>query len=170
MFLRNAILLALFGRSAIRVALFPLLSMTVVAAYFAFRRRESEIDKEDPELHLASPVSLKKVSTFGVLFLGIQVLGTLAVRWLGNSGVVLVSVLGGAISSAITTVAAANLLSHSRITALQAATATVLTSITSTGMNLPIVRRLIKIKSWLWYVSGSTCLSLVAHQTGCLIR
>jgi len=32
------------------------------------------------------PVSLKKVTNFGVLFLAIQIVGTLAVRWFGNSG------------------------------------------------------------------------------------
>jgi uncharacterized membrane protein (DUF4010 family) len=138
MFLRNVILLGLFGRSAVRFAALPLLVMTIVAAYFAFRHRDVDGDAKELELHLASPVSLRKVSTFGILFLAIQIVGTLAVRWLGNSGFFLVSIVGGFISSASTTAAAANLLVHGRVNALQAGTATVLTSIASTGMNLPI--------------------------------
>ena len=146
MFLRNAILLGIFGRSAVRFAIFPLLSMTVVAGYFAFRRMEPVSDSQELELHLASPVSLSKVANFGGLFLTIQILGTLAVRWLGNSGVLLVSVIGGTISSASTTAAVANLVTDGSVSALQAAIATVLTSIASTGMNLPIVSRQIRDK------------------------
>jgi uncharacterized membrane protein (DUF4010 family) len=68
------------------------------------------------------------------------------VRWLGNSGVLLVSVIGGTVSSASTTAAAANLLTHGNVSAQQADIATVLTSIASTTMNLPIVKRQIKVK------------------------
>jgi uncharacterized membrane protein (DUF4010 family) len=146
MFLRNAILLALFGKAAIRFAVIPLLSMTIIAAYFAFRNREMEAEPKELELQLASPISLKKVINFGLLFLAIQIVGTLAVRWLGNSGVLVLSLVGGAVSSASTTAAAANLLTHGSITPLQAGTATVLTSIASTAMNLPIVNRHIKVK------------------------
>jgi uncharacterized membrane protein (DUF4010 family) len=146
MFLRNAVLLGIFGHSAVRFALLPLVSMMLVAAYFAFRRREVDVNPEELELHLASPVSLRKVLNFGLLFLAIQILGTLAVRWLGNSGVLLVSVIGGAVSSASTTAATANLVTHGGITGLQAGTATVLTSIASTGMNLPIVIRQIRVE------------------------
>ena len=146
MFLRNAVLLGLFGRPAVRFAAFPLFAMMLVAVYFAFRHREVETDQEGLELHLASPVSLKKVANFGLLFLAIQIIGTLAVRWLGNSGVQLVSVIGGTVSSASTTAAAASLLTNGSITALQAATATVLASIASTAMNLPIIKRQIKEK------------------------
>jgi uncharacterized membrane protein (DUF4010 family) len=147
MFLRNAILLGLFGRAAIRDAVLPLISMALVASYFSFRHREFTADPEKLELHLDSPVSLKKVTSFGLIFLTVQIVGTLVIRWLGNSGVLLVSLIGGAVSSASTTAASANLLTRGGITALQAATATVLTSIASTAMNLPIVIRQIKAKA-----------------------
>ena len=45
-----------------------------------------------------------------------------------------------------TTAAAANLLNHGSITPLQAGSATVLTSIASKAMHLPIVKRHIKVK------------------------
>jgi uncharacterized membrane protein (DUF4010 family) len=147
MFLRNAVLLALFGQAALRFAVLPLLAMALVAGYFSVRHREQDADPKELELHLDSPVSLKKVITFGLIFLSVQVIGTLVIRWMGNSGVLLVSLIGGAVSSASTTAASANLLTRQSITALQAATATVLTSIASTAMNLPLVAREIRVKS-----------------------
>jgi uncharacterized membrane protein (DUF4010 family) len=147
MFARNLILLGLFARSAVKFAILPLLLMTLVAIYFAFRDRKSDADAGDLELHLASPVSLKKVLSFGFVFLIIQIFGTAAARWLGNSGVLLVSVVGGLVSSASTTAAAANMTTHGRITPLQAGIAVVLTSIASTAMNLPIIRRHVKERS-----------------------
>jgi uncharacterized membrane protein (DUF4010 family) len=146
MFFRNVILLAVFARSAVRFAALPLLSMMLVTVYFAYRRREVEASAEELELHLASPISFRRVLNFGLLFVAIQMVGTLAVRWMGNDGIFLVSVVGGTVSSASTTAAAANLVTHGSVTALQGAMATVLTSIASTAMNLPIVRRQIKDK------------------------
>ena len=146
MFFRNAVLLGLFGRSAVRFAVLPLLGMMAVATYFAFRHRQMDANPKEVELHLASPVSLKRVISFGFLFIAIQIAGTLAVRWLGNSGVLLVSVIGGTVSSASTTAAAANLLTHGNVSAQQAGIATILTSIASTTMKLPIVKRQIKVK------------------------
>jgi uncharacterized membrane protein (DUF4010 family) len=73
-----------------------------------------------------------------------------------------VSVIGGAISSASTTAAAANLLSHGNISALQAGSATVLTSIASTAMNLPIVKREIKVKGVMREIVLATTLQGVA--------
>jgi len=165
MFLRNAILLVLLGRAAVRFAVLPLLAMMGIAAYFAFRHREIEADPRELELHLASPVSLKKVANFGLLFLAIQIVGTLAVRWLGDSGVLLISVIGGTVSSASTTAAAANLLAEGNITALQVGTATVLTSIASTAMNLPIVRRHIAVKSIMREIVVATVLQAIAGIT-----
>ena len=147
MFLRNALLLAVFGREALRFAALPLLAMAVVAGYFSVRHREAEADPEKLELHLDSPVSLRKVSSFGAIFLLVQIVGTLAIRWMGNSGVLIVSLIGGAVSSASTTAASANLLTRGNISPLQAATAVVITSIASTAMNLPIVARHIRVKA-----------------------
>lgn len=146
MFVRNLILLAVFARSAVKFAALPLFLMTMVAAYFAFHDRKNDLDADDVELHLASPISLRKVLSFGLLFLIIQIVGTAAARWLGNSGVLVVSVVGGLISSASTTAAAANMVTHGSITAMEAGMAVVLTSIASTAMNLPIIRRQIKEK------------------------
>jgi uncharacterized membrane protein (DUF4010 family) len=165
MFLRNAVLLGLFGRSAVRFAVLPLLAMMVVATYFASRHRQVDANPKELELHLASPVSLKRVISFGFLFIAIQIAGTLAVRWLGNSGVLLVSVIGGTVSSASTTAAAANLLTHGNVSAQQAGIATVLTSIASTTMNLPIVKRQIKVKGVMREIVFATILQGIVGIT-----
>lgn len=165
MFLRNAILLALFGRAALRFAAVPLLAMAVVASYFCFRRRDAAVDPKKLELHLDSPVSLEKVASFGIIFLAVQSIGTLAIRWLGNSGVLLVSIIGGGVSSASTTAASANLLSRGNITPLQTATATVLTSIASTAMSLPIAIRQIRSKAVTREIVFATILQAIAGLT-----
>jgi uncharacterized membrane protein (DUF4010 family) len=144
MFVRNLVLLGIFARSAVKFAALPLFLMAAIAAHFAFRERKNNVDAEEVELHLASPVSLKKVLSFGALFVVIQVLGTAAARWVGSSGFLLVSFIGGVVSSASATAAAANMVQHGSVTAMGAAMATVLTSIASQGMNLPIIRRHIK--------------------------
>lgn len=144
MFVRNLILLGVFAPSAVKFAALPIFFMALVAGYFAFSARNNDTTIEELELHLTSPVSLKKVLSFGLLFLVIQIVATAAARWLGNGGVLFVSIIGGMVSSASTTAAAANMVTHGSVTALQAGMVTVLTSIASTTMNLPIIRRQIK--------------------------
>jgi uncharacterized membrane protein (DUF4010 family) len=144
MFVRNLVLLGLFARSAVKFAAFPLFLMALIAGYFAMRERSTDVEAEKLELHLSSPVSLRKVLSFGALFLIIQVLGTASARWVGSSGFLVVSFIGGIVSSASATAAAANMVQHGSVTAMGAAVATVLASISSQGMNLPIVRRHVK--------------------------
>jgi uncharacterized membrane protein (DUF4010 family) len=140
MFTRNLVLLAIFAAAAVKFAVAPLLVMSLVAGWFAWQRRTTD-QASDVTLKLESPVSLGKVLRFGGLFVAIQIFGTAATRWLGNAGLLLVSVLGGAVSSASTTAAAANLSAHEHISPSQAAIATVATSIVSTMVNLPVVYR-----------------------------
>jgi uncharacterized membrane protein (DUF4010 family) len=140
MFTRNLVLLAIFAAAAVKFAVAPLLVMSLVAGWFAWQRRTTD-QASDVTLKLESPVSLGKVLRFGGLFVAIQIFGTAATRWLGNAGLLLVSILGGAVSSASTTAAAANLSAHGHISPSQAAIATVATSIVSTMVNLPVVYR-----------------------------
>jgi len=64
------------------------------------------------DLQLSSPVSIRKVLSFGSLFLLIEIAGALGKRFLGHHGVLVVSLLGGLVSSASTTAAAALLAAH----------------------------------------------------------
>jgi uncharacterized membrane protein (DUF4010 family) len=53
------------------------------------------VSEAPAEIHLESPVSLKRVLTFAVLFLLIQVVSTLGEHYFGKFGFLGVSVLGG---------------------------------------------------------------------------
>lgn len=161
MFARNLLLLAIFARGAVRYAVAPLLAMTSVAALFVWRARRAADDEQPMKMELSSPVSVSKVARFGGLFLLIQIFGDFGARWLGASGLVLVSLVGGLVSSASSTAAAANLAAHGRATSAQAGMATVATSIVSTLMNAVIIRRNTKDRAIIWQVSIATLLQML---------
>lgn len=147
MFFRNVLILAIFAHSAIRTAAIPLLAMAAVAVYWIYRNRNMAGQPDEGfSLRLASPVSLRKVMSFALLFLVVQVFATLGQRLLGSTGFQIVSVLGGLVSSASTTAASANMALHGKVTSAQAGMAVVLTSMASALVDLPIVVRQAKNK------------------------
>ena len=170
MFMRNLFLLSIFAREAVTYAVFPLIAMTAVAGYFVWRHHRPKDEERAIGLKLASPIALGKVLKFGGLFLLIQVLGTAGARWLGNSGLLVVSAIGGTVSSASTTAAAANLVAHGKATAMQAGMATVVTSIVSTAMNLPILRRQPEAKPVLREVTIPTLLQVVVGIAAMILQ
>ena len=146
MFARNLILATLFSPRSLSATLVPLLAMTFVAGLWI--RRDHVIEDNVPgTLALASPISLAKVLWFGVLFIAIQIGGTLLTRSFGSYGMLATGVFGGLVSSASTTAAAATLAMHGRISAALAGSTTVLTSLASAAVNLPIVWRATKNKA-----------------------
>ncbi len=147
MFFRNLIILVIFAHGAIRTAALPLIAMTLIAAVWVYRDRRRAADHErGMKLDVGSPISLKRVANFAILFLILQIVATLGQRWLGNAGFQIVSVLGGLFSSASTTAAAANMAMHGKVSMSQAGIAVVLTSIASALVNLPIVLRRPSVK------------------------
>jgi uncharacterized membrane protein (DUF4010 family) len=162
MFLRNLLILAIFAPQAIRTAALPLAAMSAVAAYWIYRdhTRAENVTREF-SLDLASPVSLKRVLSFALLFLGVQVLANLAERLAGGAGFQIVSVLGGLVSSASTTAASANMAMHHIVTTGQAGIAAVVTSMASALADLPIVRRQIKNRAVVRELTISSLLQVV---------
>ena len=77
----------------------------------------------------------------GLLFLAIQVVGTLAARIFGNLGFIAASGISGIASSASATAAAANLSAIGKITPALAGTGAVIASMASALTNLPVVFR-----------------------------
>ncbi len=140
MFARNLIILALFSPAAVSSAAAPVLAMTAVALIFVHRARPG-VDKAASEIHLESPVSLKRVLSFAGLFLLIQIVSTLGERYLGKLGFLGISVLGGLVSSASTSAAAANMVGHGQVQAAAAGQGVVLASVASALINLPIIQR-----------------------------
>jgi uncharacterized membrane protein (DUF4010 family) len=140
MFVRNLIILALLSPTAIGAAAAPLLIMSLVALIFV-RHASVQVDGGSRELHLESPVSLRRVLSFAVLFLLIQILSTLGRRYLGKVGFLAISVLGGLVSSASTSAAAANMVGHRQMQPGVASEGVVLASVASALINLPILYR-----------------------------
>src|SRR6202046_4176498 len=138
MFARNLILATIFSPRSLSATLLPLLAMTLVAAFWVWRDRRIE-ESVPGTLTLTSPISLTKVLWFGIVFISIQVVGTLLTRHFGSEGMLATGIFGGLVSSASTTAAAATMARHGTITASLAGSATVLTSLASAAVNLPIV-------------------------------
>jgi len=140
MFLRNLLILAIFAPAAVPIAAAPILAMTLIAAFFAWKKRELGTERVSP-LQVSSPVSLKYVVKFGGLFVMMEVIGTLGARFLGKYGFLALSLLGGMVSSASTTAAAATMAIHGKLSSDVAGVATVFASIASALVNLPLVER-----------------------------
>jgi uncharacterized membrane protein (DUF4010 family) len=146
MFARNLILATIFSPRSLSATLVPLLAMTLVAIFWVWRDRGVE-QPVPGTLTLTSPISLTKVIWFGVLFISIQIAGTLLTKYFGSEGMLATGVFGGLVSSASTTAAAATMAMHGKITPALAGSATVLTSLSSAAVNLPIVWRTTKDKA-----------------------
>jgi uncharacterized membrane protein (DUF4010 family) len=114
--------------------------MAAMALIFV-RHERAGTDNAPAEIHLESPVSLRRVINFAILFLLIQILSTLGQRYLGKLGFLGMSVLGGLVSSASTSAAAANMVGHGQMQAALAGAGVVLASIASALINLPIIAR-----------------------------
>jgi uncharacterized membrane protein (DUF4010 family) len=142
MFLRNLLVLSIFNARAALVALPPLASMSAAAAAWSWWTRPNR--SAAPPLKIGSPFEIRKIVSFGILFIAIEVAGSLGQRLLGTAGTVGVSILGGFVSSASSTAAAATLSAHGSISAYTAALCTILASIASTAVNLPIIYREIR--------------------------
>jgi uncharacterized membrane protein (DUF4010 family) len=140
MFLRNLLILAIFAPAAVPIAAWPILAMTACACFFAWKKRERGAEEVNP-LRVSSPVSLKYVLKFGGLFVIMEIIGTIGARYLGQYGFLALSLLGGTVSSASTTAAAATMVIHGKLSPDVAGVATVFASITSALVNLPLVER-----------------------------
>jgi uncharacterized membrane protein (DUF4010 family) len=135
-FVRNLALLAVFAPKAVP-ALIPITVMSGGAIGLVWLNRSSA--EPNHELKLSSPVSIRKLISFGSLFLSIEIAGAVGKRYLGHYGVLIVSLLGGLVNSASTTAAAALLAEHGETMPYIAGMATVVTSIASAASNLPVI-------------------------------
>jgi uncharacterized membrane protein (DUF4010 family) len=145
MFIRNLLILAIFARAAILTAAPPLLVMTVAALGYILQQSRGG-QSQIGDLKLSSPLSLPKVLKFAFIFVAIELIGEIGQRYLGHFGFLLVSILGGLVSSASTAGAAATLALHGKITPQVAGLATVLTSMASALSNLPLLHH--QIGEW----------------------
>ena len=142
MVLRNAVLLLLLAPAALLSSALAFGLMIAAAAGMIFlRRTSSESPGSAPELSLKSPFSIQSTLKFGLIFLALQVGGTLAQRLLGKVGFYAVSVVGGLVSSASAVAAAATLNAQNKIPSDVAGIGAVIASFASVLVNLPLVAR-----------------------------
>jgi len=146
MFARNLILATIFSPASLSATFVPLAAMTLVAGFWVWRDRRFE-QAVPGTLTLTSPISITKVIWFGTVFIFIQIAGTLLTKYFGSEGMLATGVFGGLVSSASTTAAAATMAMHGKITAALAGSTTVLTSLASAAVNLPIIWKTTKNKT-----------------------
>jgi len=140
MFVRNVAIVAILSPHALLTCVPPLFAMAIPALIMLWRT-ERRGDDTQTALKLSSPLSIRHVLTFGAVFVIIQIVGTLGQRFLGSGGFLCATTLGGFVSSASATAAAANLSAQAKVSPYIAGIAVVLASVTSAIVNLPIVAR-----------------------------
>jgi uncharacterized membrane protein (DUF4010 family) len=140
MLVRNAVVMGILAPAALIPAALPLGAMAVAAlAPAAFRLSTAPT----ANVKLESPFSVRQVLRFAIVLLAITVVGSLALRGLGDLGFYVVSFIGGTVSSASTAATAGAFASQSRVTADAAAIGVLLSSIASAIVHVPIFWRAI---------------------------
>jgi uncharacterized membrane protein (DUF4010 family) len=140
MAIRNAALLAILASGVLVFSALPLALMLTASLALAWRPgRAPRAGDRVPEVRLTSPFSLQAALKFGLVFLVLQVAGTVAQRSFGDIGFYGVSVAAGLVSSASGVAAAAVLAAHGAIPGEAAGVGVVLNSLASTAIKLPLV-------------------------------
>lgn len=137
MYVRNLAIVAIFAFSAFTTAFWPLACMGAFVVLVAWRGYRSSAPPPI-RLELSSPLSFRRIATFGGFFLLIEICGKLAERYFGHLGFLAVSVAGGLVSSASTTATAAIMVAHNQVQPVVAGVAVVLCSVSSALVSLPV--------------------------------
>jgi uncharacterized membrane protein (DUF4010 family) len=140
MFTRNLAILAIFSPIAVPEAFPALGGMALTAIPFVWWGWRTD-ELVGHSIKLSSPLSLVRVSKFAALFVAIAAAGTLGQRYFGTTGFLTFSVLGGLVSSASTTAAAATLTANGSVSPSVGAAAAVITSVVSALVTIPVVYR-----------------------------
>jgi uncharacterized membrane protein (DUF4010 family) len=138
MLIRNGLILGIFAPQAlaygwISVALMLLASVAVTS-------RIHVKETETAPLHIQSPISFRHALTFGALFVLIALTANLANRELGPAGFLLVSALGGLVSSASTSAAAGILATQGVLPPELAGYGVVVASMASLAFHVPVAQ------------------------------
>ncbi len=143
MALRNAVLLGLLSFSALVDSALPLVLILLSSTGLALMRsrQPASAGGEAPSLPLKSPFSLVSALKFGLIFLALQVVGTVGQNMLGRAGFYAVSAVGGLVSSASAVASAAALCSHGTISPAVAGMGAIIASLASAGINFVLVAR-----------------------------
>jgi uncharacterized membrane protein (DUF4010 family) len=170
MALRNALVLGLLEPRALLIAGASLGSMLVLSgALGLLAPRVVASPSETPPLDLKSPFSLLSALKFGLVFLCLQVLGTVAQGLLGHFGFYAVSFLGGLVSSASAVAAGAALAVGGKISPADGGIGAVLASLASAGVNIVLVARLSKTPQLTRRVTFATAAVMLIGLSGAIL-
>ena len=156
MFLRNLVLLAVFSPACVAESFLPLSCMAGATLGMAWVRRVGE-GQGGGTIKLSSPVSLRRVGKFGALFLALASVSTLAQRYFGSFGFLMISMLGGVVSSASATATAASLANSNQVSPQMAGIATVLAAVSSALVSLPLVHQETRDRALTRRLALTTC-------------
>ena len=178
MVVRNGLILALLAPATLSRAAMPLILMlagALGAARFQPDRSAAQGDSLRnsgaptlPTLH--SPFSLTAALKFGLVFLALQVAGTLSQRALGTLGFYAVSVAGGVVSSASAVASAASLAASGTLSGGTAATGAVIATAASAIVDLPIVARVGRNRELTRKVAVALAATLLLGAAGVVLQ
>ncbi|MFT3693646.1 MAG: MgtC/SapB family protein [Kofleriaceae bacterium] len=141
MILRNGVVLLVLAPTAFLHGAAAFCAMALASLAVASWRRKTPADAVPPSLPLESPFSLSSALRYGVLFLALQVAGSLAQRALGEVGFYAVSLVGGMLSSASAVASAGAVTTHGSVSPFVAGTGAVLATLVSAAVNLPLAAK-----------------------------
>ncbi|AGA28708.1 MgtC/SapB family protein [Singulisphaera acidiphila] len=142
MALRNGAIVAILAPRAAAHCIASL-GLMLLASVALLRRSVDPPDSGPVEpLALESPFKLSAALTFGLVFLGLNVVGALAQRTFGPASFYFVSAAGGLLSSASSIASAATLIGKNEVPVATGVNGVVLSSITSILINIPLIRKM----------------------------
>jgi uncharacterized membrane protein (DUF4010 family) len=167
---RNLAILAILASGVLGSVVVPLGLMLLTSIGLSRLWPRADDGKITPSLRLQSPFSLRSAIKFGLIFLALQIVSTVAQELLGPAGFYAVSIVGGAVSSASAVASAATLAEHGRLTPLVAGTGAVLASLASAVINLPLVARVAGEPGLTRRLGWSLTLVVVAGLAGIVLQ
>lgn len=172
MALRNAFLLGVLSLSALVGSIIPLALLLVASMGLALLRPRgrSQGDAAAPPLPLESPFALTAALKYGLIFLVIEVVGTLAQRALGRFGFYAVSAVGGLFSSASAVASAGSLAAHGVLDPTVAGLGAMIASLASAAVNIVIVERLAQPAPGARRLSWALALILLLGVIGAVLQ
>lgn len=145
MLIRNGLIIAVLAGQGIPRFAAPLALMLLVNVWLWLRIPKPETKPEEtPPVSVESPFKLSAALKFGLVFLCLNVVGTLAQRQFGSASFYFVSIAGGLLSSASSIATAATLMNNHEIDVVTGINGVIFSSVTSILANIPLIQSLIK--------------------------
>lgn len=168
MLLRNVLIVALMAPRLLGGISAPMGAMLAAGAALWAKAPRPVGEDGKAKLGLESPFRLSAALKFGLVFLALNVAGTLAQRQFGPDSFYFVSALGGLLSSASSIATAAALSANGKIPSQTAATGVVLSGLVSIVANIPLLRTMGFARETARSAAWSLVLTALAGVTGLL--